>query len=151
MGLHHAIDMLGNVKSVGRVCTLVMASLVWTACGNSSAEPPLPASVSPSWTRTAFAKSDAPKGLPSGGTAPICWKGDYALAAASNSPAGSAVIRACRYSAGTLAFDAVQRMSSAADTVQFQEGPWLLVVQWTGASKTDITTLVRSVQRSLKP
>lgn len=113
------------------------------SCGSGApAEPKLPESATPGWTRKSFAKAEGPAGLPAG-VKPECWKADYAST-------GQAQVWACGYAQESSAFDAMQRARAEADTVKFQEGKFLVIVQWHGVSRDEITALVRAVQRNLK-
>jgi hypothetical protein len=113
------------------------------ACGEGAvpARPDLPQSVSPGWTRKSFVHADPPAGLPSGQKVE-CWKAEYA-------GPGSASILTCGYAAESGAFDAAQRFPSGGDRVKFQSGKYLVLVQWTGGSKAEITALVRALQKTL--
>jgi hypothetical protein len=86
--------------------------------------------------------SAPPAQLPHAGTPPVCWKADYA-------GQGDAGVWACGYRASASAFDAAQRMPSAANTVKFQQGAYLVIVHWSSAPQAGITALVRSIQKSL--
>ena len=86
--------------------------------------------------------ASAPAGLPSSATPPVCWKAEYAAD-------GRATVWACGYWASASAFDALQRMPSAANQVKIQKGLYLVVVQWAGVSQAQITTLVSAIQRTL--
>lgn len=112
-------------------------------CGEGAVagKPELPQSVSPGWVQKSFAHSDPPAGLP-GGQKTECWKADYA-------GTGMAHVWTCGFAAESAAFDAAQRFSSGADRVKFQTGKYLVVAEWNGASKTEITALVRAIQKAL--
>ena len=104
-----------------------------TSCSAGPAEAPdLPQSVPPSWTRKALTR-----------TSPDCWNAEYA-------GGGSAVASICHYSTEAVAFDAVQRSRAEANTVKFQEGKYFVLIKWTTASQTEITALVRAIQKSLQ-
>jgi hypothetical protein len=113
-------------------------------CGNGTppGKPDLPQSVAPGWTLKAFDRSAAPSGLPAG-SAPRCWRADYVSE-------GSAQVWICGYAEESSAFDAVQRARAEADTVKFQVGRYLTIVQWRGVSREEITALIRAVQKALK-
>ena len=87
-------------------------------------------------------KSGLPAGLAAAG-APTCWKAAYA-------GSGSADVWVCWYRESANAFEAVQRVAAAAQTVKFQEGQYFVMVKWNGAQKTDLTALVRGIQKALK-
>ncbi len=108
----------------------------------AAAKPDLPASVSPGWKLTKLETSQPPARLPQSGTPPACWLANYAGESTAN-------VWVCAYPASTGAFDAAQRMPSTATEVKFQKGSYLVVVQWTTASRADITALVGAIQRSL--
>ena len=112
-------------------------------CGAGDApKPDLPASVSPGWSRGDLQLSAAPAGLPATATPPVCWKTDY-------KGEGEVLVWVCGYRASASAFDASQRMPSAAGEVQFQKGLYLVVVQWKNVSQAAITALVSAIQRAL--
>jgi hypothetical protein len=117
-------------------------SVFLVACGKAGpARPELPASVPPGWKLTALAQSAVPPEVPAGAM-PDCWQANYA-------GTGTAQIWLCRYNAETSAFDAAQRARAGAQTVKFQEGEYLVLVQWNNAPKADLTALVRAVQKTL--
>jgi hypothetical protein len=122
---------------------LVALSVFLVACGeNQPAKPDLPASVSPGWKLTALTRSVAPPPeVPEGGK-PDCWQANYG-------GTGTAQIWLCRYSAETNAFDAAQRARAGAQTVKFQEGEYLVLVQWNNAPRADLAALIRAVQKTL--
>ena len=121
---------------------LVALSVFLVACGeNQPAKPQLPASVSPGWKLTALTQSAAPQEVPEG-VKPECWRANYG-------GTGTAQIWLCRYSAETNAFDAAQRARAGAQTVKFQEGEYLVLVQWNNAPKADLAALIRAVQKTL--
>ena len=86
--------------------------------------------------------SGPPARLPQTATPPVCWKADYA-------GEGAVTVWVCGYRATASAFDAAQRMPSAASEVKFQKGVYLTVVQWQNVSQAGITALVGTLQRSL--
>jgi len=110
--------------------------------GGSAARPDLPTSVAPGWNLTSLDSAPPPAGLPGDGS-PTCWKAVY-------SGPGSAQIWVCGYSSETGAFDAQQRTRAEAQTVKFQEGKRLVIVQWTEAKRTDLEALVRTIQKRLR-
>jgi hypothetical protein len=124
--------------------TSLLFALFSVACGSGPiAKPEFPESVSPGWKRSSFDHAAAPAGLPAGGS-PECWKGDY-------SGAGSVRVWVCGYKVQGSAFDALQRARTEAQTVKFQEGSYLVLVQWNNVSKENLTALVRAIQKVLQP
>jgi hypothetical protein len=105
-------------------------------------KPELPASVSPGWTLKSYDVSSPPTGLPDG-PVPQCWKADYA-------GPGSAEVWACGYRVSGSAFNAEQRARAEADTVKFQEGNYLIIVNWHGGSRAEVTALIRGLQKALQ-
>jgi hypothetical protein len=105
-------------------------------------KPELPASVSPGWALKSYDSTAPPAGLPDG-PAPQCWKADYA-------GPGSVQAWVCGYRASGSAFDAEQRARAEADTVKFQEGNYLIVVNWHGGSRSEVTALIRGLQKALQ-
>jgi len=79
--------------------------------------------------------------LPASGS-PVCWKAVY-------SGPGSAQIWVCGYASETSAFDAQQRTAAKAQTVKFQEGKRLVIVQWKETKRTDLEALIRTIQKRL--
>jgi hypothetical protein len=73
---------------------------------------------------------------------PKCWKAGYA-------GAGTADVWLCRFGNETGAFDAAQRAKTEAQSVKFQEGDYLVLVNWNNTPKTDLTSLVRALQKTL--
>ena len=63
---------------------------------------------------------------------------------------GSAQIWVCGYASETSAFDADQRSRAEAQTVKFQEGKRLVIVQWREAKRTDLEALIRTIQKRLR-
>lgn len=127
--------------------SLLSMAIMLAACGGGQpSEPALPQSVSPGWTRTSLRRVGPPAGVPTSG-APQCWKAEYSGQAA---PQSSADVWACWYSVSGSAFDAMQRARAAAQTVKFQEGNYLVLVNWNDAPKADLTALVRAVQKTLQ-
>lgn len=126
--------------------SLLSASIVLAACGGAEApEPQLPQSVSPGWTRTSLRRVGPPAGIPTTG-APQCWKADYSGQAA---PQSSAQVWACWYQVSGSAFDAMQRARAEAQSVKFQQGNYLVLVNWNDTPKAKLTALVRAVQKAL--
>jgi hypothetical protein len=113
-------------------------------CGEGAApeKPELPRSVSPGWTQKTFAHAEALPGLPAGAAKPDCWKAEY------GGP-GTASVWTCGYKVEGGAFDAAQRFPSSGSQVKFQSGKYLVVVEWTGGSRAEVTALVRAVQKIL--
>ena len=127
----------------GTSSLLLTAALFAAGCGAGDApRPDLPASVSPGWTLRKMELSAPPGGLPAAGMPPVCWKANYASE-------GDATVWVCGYRQSASAFDAAQRMPSGASTVKFQQGVYLVVVQWSNVSQTGITVLVRAIGKSL--
>jgi len=62
---------------------------------------------------------------------------------------GSAQIWVCGYASETSAFDAQQRTATEAQTVKFQEGKRLVIVQWKDTKRTDLEALIRTIQKRL--
>jgi hypothetical protein len=106
-------------------------------------KPDLPQSVSPGWQLASFDPSPVPEGIPDTST-PECWKAAY-------KGEGTADFWICRYKVEGGAFDAVQRARAEAQTVKFQEGLYLVLVKWNAVPKTNLTALIRAVQKTLKP
>lgn len=104
--------------------------------------PKLPETATPGWVRKSLAQGAPPAGVTDAGK-PECWNAQYASK-------GEANVWACGYAAEGSAFEAMQKGRSEADTVKFQEGRFYVVVQWRGASRDEITALVRAIQRNLK-
>jgi hypothetical protein len=84
----------------------------------------------------------SPQRLPEGSSKPVCWRAEYA-------GEGPVTVWACGYQASASAFEASQKMASAAQEVRFQKGRYLIVVDWKNVSQEGITTLIRAIQRSL--
>jgi len=119
---------------------------VWiaAACGSGRiARPELPQSISPGWKLSSLARAAAPAGVPPDGS-PECRKGDY------GGP-GTVRVWLCGYKVRESAFDAVQRTRTEAQMVKFQEGSYLVLVEWNNVSKENLTALVRAIQKSLQP
>jgi hypothetical protein len=138
-----AADNLTEVIRIRATFSLLLASVFLSACGGGGqARPDLPESVSPGWKLSSLAQTPAPAELPQSATPPVCWKAEYA-------GQGSAQMFVCRYGVEAAAFDAVQRVPAEAQAVKFQVGAWFVLVKWNGAAKTDLTALIRTVQKSL--
>jgi hypothetical protein len=112
-------------------------------CGGGAVpgKPELPQSVSPGWVQKSFVHVDPPAGLP-GGQKVDCWKAEYA-------GSGTAEVWTCGYAAESGAFDAAQRFGSGADRVKFQVGKYLVITEWSGGSRADVTALIRAIQKDL--
>jgi hypothetical protein len=122
----------------------VVPVLIAVACGSGRVEKPqLPESVSPGWKLSSLDRASGPAGVPADGS-PECWRGDY------GGP-GSVRVWLCGYKVRESAFDAVQRTRTEAQMVKFQEGSYLVLVQWNNVSKENLTALVRAIQKSLQP
>jgi hypothetical protein len=124
---------------------LVSLCCLGAACATNAfpEQPPLPASVSPGWTLKSYEASPAPDGLPPGDP-PRCWKALY-----TGEAQGSADVWVCGYRVGGSAFDAAQRARAAGNTVKFYKGNFLVVVRWSGGTKTDLKALIRVLEKSL--
>ena len=126
-----------------RQTSLLFVSLLLGACAATPpSKPDIPDSVSPGWKLSSLDKSPLPSGVPSEG-APQCWKADYA-------GPGMAEAWICWYRAKANAFEAVQRARTEAQTIKFQEGPYLVLVKWNNAPKASLTALVRAIQKALQ-
>ncbi len=143
-----AADNLTEVIRIRVTFSLLLASVLLAGCGNGTqAKPDLPESVSPGWKLSSLAQTPAPPEIPRGGTPPVCWKAEYAGQGAIQVSAAELFI--CRYGVEAAAFDAVQRVPAEAQAVKFQVGPAFVLAKWNGASQTDLTALIRAVQKSL--
>jgi hypothetical protein len=129
----------------GVASVLMIASILLAACseGATPRQPDLPASVAPGWTRATYQPSSPPAGLPEG-SRPTCWEAGY-------TGPGVARVWVCGYRNSGGAFDAVQRARAEANTVKFQEGNFLVIATWNGGTRADVTALIRSIQRTLRP
>jgi hypothetical protein len=140
-------DTLLNVIRRRRTSSLLFATalvaLGATACGpGEPSRPDLPTSVSPGWKQTNSEAGGTPAHLPPTTPPPACWRFDYA-------GEGPATVWACGYRASASAFEAVQKMTPAADEVKFHKGRYLIVVDWKNVSQAGITALIGAIQRSL--
>ena len=132
-----------EVVSKRTLSSLLLAAIATVSCGGGSrARPDLPSSVAPGWTLASLDSVAAPPGLPAGGS-PTCWKAVY-------SGPGSVQVWICGYASETSAFDAEQRTRAEAQTVKFQEGSRLVIVQWKEAKRTDLEALIRTIQKRLR-
>lgn len=129
--------------------SLLLAVWLCGACseGSMPGKPELPASVSPGWNLKSYDPSPPPPGLPDG-PAPQCWKADYAGPGVPAISGAQAWV--CGYRQSGSAFNAEQRARAEADTVKFQEGSYLIVVNWRGGSRAEITALIRGLQKALQ-
>jgi hypothetical protein len=135
-----------EVVSKRTLSSLLLAAIATLSCGGgSNARPDLPNSVAPGWTLSSLANSPPPPNLPAGGST-TCWKAVYS---GPGSPQSTAQIWICGYASETSAFDAEQRARAEAQTVKFQEGRRLIIVQWNQAKKTDLEALIRTIQKRL--
>lgn len=126
------------------LASLCLASVLLASCGASApGQPDLPASISPGWTRTQFEHLTAPPVQVAKDGNPDCWKATY-------SGPGVATAAVCAYKVETSAFEAVQRTRAEANTVRFQSGRQFILIQWTTATRDEIATLIRGVQKALK-
>lgn len=124
---------------------LLAASLLLAGCGGgAAAKPEMPQSVSPGWTMKGFDSTAKPADVP--GT-PQCWKAAYTETTDKGAASAEAVV--CGYTAESGAFDAQQRAKAEAQAVKFQEGKYFVLVNWKDATKTNITALVRAIQKNL--
>jgi hypothetical protein len=124
--------------------SLLFALLLAGGCSSGQpGKPEIPASISPGWKLASFDRAGVPQGIPAS-ESPQCWKGMY-------EGEGAAEVWVCGYKAKASAFDAVQRARAEAQTVKFQEGPWLVLVKWNNVPKASLTALVRALQKALQP
>ena len=125
-----------------RKFSLLLAAFALMACGARPPEKPdVPASVSPGWKLSSLEKSARPSEVAAQGE-PQCWKASY-------SGSGQVDTWICWYNVSSAAFDAVQRTRAEAQTVKFQEGQWFVLLKWNNTSRTDVTALIRAVQKAL--
>jgi hypothetical protein len=124
--------------------SLLFSSMLLASCSSGQhSSPDLPESISPGWKLSSLDRSGAPPGISRDGS-PECWKADY-------KGEGSARVWVCRYGAESSAFDAVQRARAEAQTVKFQKGRYLILIQWNNVPKASLTALVRTIQKALQP
>ena len=115
-----------------RQTSLLFAVLTLSACtGGPPPKPDIPDSISPGWKLASLVPAE-----------PACWTAQY-------TGPGSADVRICWYKATASALEAVQRTRAEAQTVKFQEEHYFVLVKWNGVSQTDLTALIRAVQKSL--
>jgi hypothetical protein len=104
-------------------------------------KPNLPQSVSPGWKLASLAQSSAPPGVSAGGSQD-CLEGTY-------TGVGSALVWLCRFADRAGAFHALQSTKTQRQIVTFQEGEYLVVVEWTADSVADLTALIHAVKENL--
>jgi hypothetical protein len=107
----------------------------------ADAKPRLPDMVSPGWKLTSIAQSAPPPSVPAAGSQD-CWEANY-------TGMGAALVWLCRYGDGTSALHALQSAKTQAQIVTFQEGEYLVVVEWTAESIADFTPLIDAVKENL--
>jgi hypothetical protein len=124
--------------------SVLLAALLTGHCTSSPPpKPDIPDSVSPGWKLSSLNNSAPPSGLPSDST-PTCWKADYA-------GAGAAEVWICWYRSTGNAFDAAQRARAEAQAVKFQEEHYFVLVKWNNVPKSNLTALIRAIQKALQP
>jgi hypothetical protein len=104
-------------------------------------KPNLPQSVSPGWKLASLAQSPAPPEVPAGASRE-CLEGTY-------TGVGSAIVWLCRFADRAVAFHALQSTKTQRQIVTFQEGEYLVVVEWTADSIADLTALIHAVKENL--
>jgi hypothetical protein len=114
---------------------LLGACLINACASSHPPKPDIPDSISPGWKLSSLVPSDGD---------PACWTAEYA-------GPGSAEVRICWYKATVSAFEAVQRARAEAQTVKFQEEHYFVMVKWNNVPKTNLTALVRAIQKALQP
>ena len=82
------------------------------------------------------------QGREAAGQSPDCWKANYA-------GPGTARIWLCRYSATSGAFDGWQRIRADGQTVKFQEGKYLVLVQSDDTPNANLASLMHALQSAL--
>ncbi len=133
-----------------RKTSLLFAPLLLCSCASSPpSKPAIPASVSPGWSLLSLEKAALPSalGVPQEGSS-TCWKGNYTGQGLSG--AATANIWVCWYKEKANAFDALQRARAEAQMVKFQEGRYLVFLQWNNVAKTSLTALVRGIEKALQ-
>jgi hypothetical protein len=119
-----------------RQTSLLFISLLSCECASGPPlKPDIPDSVSPGWKLSSLAKSN---------DSPNCWKADY-------EGAGNVEVKICWYKATASAFEAVQRTRTETQTVKFQVERYFVLVKWNNVPKTNLTALIRAIQKSLQP
>jgi hypothetical protein len=137
-----------DVNQRGRIFSLLLALALlplalFNACSEGNApKPDLPTSVSPGWTLQRMNPSPAPEGLPPSDPPPLCWKADYAAES-------TASVWVCGYRISGSAFNAAQRLPSSGNAIKFQQGRYLIAVQWNNVSQTAIRALIVAIQKSV--
>jgi len=106
-------------------------------------KPDIPDSISPGWKLSSLAKSSVPSEVPADGS-PECWKAEYG-------GTGTATAWICWYGSTANAFEAVQRAHAEAQAVKFQEEHYFVLVKWDNVPKTNLTALIRAIQKALQP
>jgi hypothetical protein len=132
----------------GRTFSLLFAACLVTGlvvgCGaGETAKPDLPASVSPGWHLDSFNSTPKPAEVPE---SPVCWKANYT--GSTDKGQSSAEVLICGYKTGG-AFNAAQRVPAGAQAVKFEAGKYFVLVKWNNAPKTNVTALVRAIQKNL--
>ena len=102
---------------------------------------PLAITLDHSWKLASLAPSPPPLEVSKAGS-PDCWRANY-------TGHGTAQFWLCRYRDKTGAFDAAQDARTEPQIMKFQEGDYLVVVEWNDDSIADLTTIVRAVQKNL--
>jgi hypothetical protein len=106
-------------------------------------KPHLPQSVSPGWKLASLAQSPAPPEV-SAAESQACLEGTY-------TGVGSALVWLCRFADRAGALHALQSAKTQRQIVTFQEGEYLVVVEWTADSVADLTALIHAVKENLNP
>jgi hypothetical protein len=89
-----------------------------------------------------FFTAASAQGREAAGQSPDCWKANYA-------GPGTARIWLCRYSATSGAFDGWQRIRADGQTVKFQEGKYLVLVQSDDTPNANLASLMHALQSAL--
>ena len=108
---------------------------------NPATKPLVPKTVPPGWKLISVVQSGAPRSVPAGGS-PDCWEASY-------TGSGSALVWLCRYTDQTGALHASEAANAQAQIVIFQEGQYLVVVEWSAESIADLTALIHAVKENL--
>jgi hypothetical protein len=104
-------------------------------------KPLVPRSVSPGWKLTSLVHSGAPRSVPPG-PSPDCWEASYA-------GSGNALVWLCRYEDKARALHAFQTANTQAQIMIFQEGLYLVIVEWSAESISDFTALIHGVKETM--
>ena len=134
---------------------LLALSLALMACGKgrqaktstdaprekTQAKPKLPESVSPGWKLTSPVASSAPPQVLAPGSQD-CIEGQY-------TGVGAALVWLCRFGDRAAALHALQDTKTQRQIMTFQEGEYIVVVEWTTESIADLTALIRGVKENL--